>query len=173
LVPSDVIRFATFDELIAFEQLIAAFVDPGHNKYLWSARPSLRGFLLSPKFLGTATNLHLTMIADPYERLLDAHERGWAGERRSGMMIGRKRALSTTLKPLLIPRYRGFTFTAQARSIARGSLGQITAELWYFPLTPRVVQGKKGNTLIRQCDQRGEALGRAVTKSLSHVGSFL
>lgn len=187
LQPGDVIQFADITELATFEDVVAPLVEPSYNKEIWSQRPHIRNFIRPPKFNGTIADIELEVMADPYERLLDAHERGWklkgAGsyERTAEYSKG------------LINRYHGFSLTANAKSSGRGTVGQVQAELWYFPLrrrlekagtqTTRLYVDKTGNTrehirssqkdYLYKYDPLGEGLRRVVSVPKIETEKFM
>lgn len=134
LLPGNIISFGDITELAAFEEVLAHVVNPEHDVNLWAARIALRDLIRPPKFNGTIGNINLTVIENPYDRLLDAVDRGW----RVGRGVA-QRALSTEKSRQLIARFHGFGFTADAMSSGRGITGQIQTELWYYPLIPKVV----------------------------------
>ena len=83
--------------------------------------------------------MQLTVMADPYERLLYADQRGWVGEPK--MQVGKIREVSPQIAGEYVPKYKGFTLTAELRSSKPGLRGQqIQAELWYFSLTPHSIE---------------------------------
>ena len=100
-----------------------------------------------------------------YERLLNAGERGWKGG--PGRQVGKHHQLSSDVAADLIPRYRGFTLTAELRSSRPGLSGQqIQAELWYFPTPPGIQRagqiGSKTTTSgeVRRYTRRNDSLQR-------------
>ena len=173
LQPGDVIRFADITELTAFEDIIAGGVESKHDPELWAARPNLRDLIRPPKFNGTIADIKLTVMADPYERLLDAPKRGWKNGYARGTILGKKHELSSSFAANLIPRYRGFILTADAKSSGRGTIGQIQAELWYFPLTPQSNKaGENYRAVNRFRDDYGDTIKRIVTKPNFEAGRF-
>lgn len=137
LKPGDVIELKGIGELTAFEDLLAGAIDPYHNSRVWANRKRLSD-LIRPKakgitFNGSICNIKLIAMADPYERLLDAVDRGWKGQHLPGGSIGAGHKLSPEGEELLKPRYKGFVMTADTISSKPGDLGQLQAELWYFP----------------------------------------
>lgn len=179
LVHGDVIEFADIRELAAFEDLIAAEVDPKHEPEVWAARSKLRDLIRPPHFNGTIADIKLVVMADPYERLLDAKERGL--KPGSGNYV-----LSSELAKSLIPRYRGFILTATPKSSRPGEFGQIQAELCYFPVPPSLEKAgrtqhhsyklKSGDVIRytttlrndyikRNNNQEGKAINRVVTQA--------
>jgi hypothetical protein len=154
LQPGDVIRFADITELATFEDIIADSVDPKHDPERWAARPALRDLIKPPTFNGTITNIELAVMANPYDRLLDANKRGWKGSRK--LQLGRHHELASSVAAEFIPRYRGFILTAEPQSSRPGIRGQqIQAELWYFP-TPPVIKRAGRETSSYNVDKSGE-----------------
>jgi hypothetical protein len=139
LQPGNVIEFADIAELVAFEEVIASEVDPEYNPVIWASRQALRDLIRPPTFNGTMADIRLEVMADPYDRLLDARERGWKIGRGQGSF-----RLKSELAEELIPRYRGFTLLANPKSSRPGSLSQIQSELWYYP-TPLYVASHIGS----------------------------
>src|SRR4051794_1133380 len=136
LQSGDVIRFADIAELAAFEDMLAGVVAPKHDPELWAARTHLREHIKPPKYHGNIMNIELTVMEDPYKRLLDARERGWSSSSRE-MRLDNVPHVSPELAAGYLPKFKGFTLTAEPRSSQPGLRGQqIQAELWYFPLKP-------------------------------------
>jgi hypothetical protein len=150
LKPGTVIELADSTQLSAFEDLIAQSVDPNYNPDFWLARPKLRDLIRPPKFNGTIANIKLEVIGEPYERLLDARERGWQLGKGPG-----KFELSGESAQSRIEKYKGFSFTADAKSSGRGVIGQIQAELFYYPVYDRPE---------RHYDKEGKGVTRILTK---------
>lgn len=131
--PGDILEFADIPELVAFEDSIAQLVDPSSNPMLWANRVKISEFV-RPKykgklFIGTVADIKLIVMNEPYERLMDANERGMHFQHSRY-----RPPLSETNAPLKM-RYVGFSLAADARSSGRGSVGQIQAELWYYPVS--------------------------------------
>ncbi len=143
LQPGSSIQFSDATELHAFEDLLAPLVDSSYNAELWSGRTALNDLWRPEKFNGRITDLQLTVMSDPHDRLLDARERGWT------IIKGRsyKRTTDETLNG--IKNFVGFTFTGMARSTGRGNVGQIQAELWYGP-NPKYLRKFKAATYLRR-----------------------
>lgn len=140
LQPGDVIEFADITELPAFEDMVAAAVDPDMFACYsanWAGRVPLREFIRPPNFNGTIADIRLEVMDQPYERLLDARERGW---RLDGSQYER----FSELGQQSISHYRGFTLMADAKSSGRGIIGHMQTELWYYPLS--AIIGKNYNT---------------------------
>src|SRR4051794_30297011 len=97
LSPGDVIKLSNITELTAFEDMIVDIVQPDHNPDKWATREKLRDLIRPPRFNGTIADIELTVMADPYERLLDAPERGWQGGHGRGSVLGRKHKLTSQL----------------------------------------------------------------------------
>ncbi|MES2971628.1 MAG: hypothetical protein V4702_04870 [Patescibacteria group bacterium] len=188
LNPGDVIGFADMPELMAFEDLLAPLVDPLSNAVLWQTRPKLSDLLRPPTFNGTIRDITLTAMDEPYERLLDAKDRGWTMPRPSGSF--ERTQLGFEQK---VNRYLGFIFDAEAYSSGTGVKGRIAAELWYYPLpqllkkagsiTVYTAVTKNGDvstyTSVAKKDSyktlknRGEAIRRVVTKPRLDAERFL
>jgi hypothetical protein len=78
--PGTVVELSDITELAAFETCVAYNIDPDmvpSAREAWEARPHVRDLIRPPKFNGTIASIALEVMADPYERLLDAKERGW------------------------------------------------------------------------------------------------
>jgi hypothetical protein len=69
----------------------------------------------------------------PYERLLDACERGWKSS--PGSRLGRGNQLTPEQEGRIKGKYMGFVLTADAQSTGRSTIGHIQSELWYFPVS--------------------------------------
>jgi len=156
LYAGDVITFAHLSEMTAFEDLIAPLVEPDNNTAVWSMRPPLKDSLKPDKFFGNLLQPALTIMASPYDRLLDARSRGQKFPKGASNF-----ARNGSITDELIARCLGFVFTAETNSLAIGSKpAQIQAELWYYP-TPPVIKavGRKTRTLAS-----GEVTEYTVTK---------
>jgi hypothetical protein len=134
-------------------------------------------------------------MADPYERLLDAPERGWKSGKSKGTVLEKKHELSSSLAADLIPRYRRFILTAEPRSSRPGLRGQqIQAEMWYFPVPPIIIKTggnhiqryttrsgevheypgiRKNDSVGRQVGRLGEDLRRVVTRPRLEAERFI
>ena len=131
--PGNVIEIPDLNELILFEDLIAEDVDPDYDEYLWEARPDLEEYrlLVPTNFYGKLRSIELLVMENPYDRLLDANQRGWTFKKSSSKNLELTNELN---QKLLVPRYRGFALTAETHSSGRGVVGQIQAEMWYYPV---------------------------------------
>lgn len=177
LQPGEVIRFADMRELVLFEDLLAPLVDPLANVRLWEGRKQLGDILRPSKFYGTIRDITLEVMANPYEKLLDANERGWTFSGSTG-----NKARTQEGAELIIERYLGFTFDAEAHSSNPSFRGRIGAELWYFPSSHQLVKagsvvgfnvlknGEMSPRVLRNDSRKsrgnhtGEAIRRVVTK---------
>ena len=162
--PGDVIKLANVAELAAFEDMIAGVVEPNYDPELWAARAKLRDLIRPPKFNGTIANIELTVMDDPYERLLDAPDRDWSNA------SGKANTLSLKNAEGFAPRYKGFILTADARSSGRGSIGSIQAEMWYAPLIGK--KDKDSANYRRLRDSYGRTINRVVTKPKIQAEKF-
>ncbi len=129
LQPGNIFELSDITELAAFEGLVAPEVDPFYNHILWQSRLPLKELIRPPKFNGTIANIKLTVMNNPYDRLLDANQRGWKFKSRA-----QTHKLQSDISKAQIPNYRGFVFTGDAKSSGRGTIGQVQAEIWYYPL---------------------------------------
>lgn len=130
LRPGDVIKLADLTELVAFEDLVVAQVEPWYDHDLWESRVHLREYIRVPRFNGTIANIALTVMADAYERLVSAGERGLknsAGRGWDKYRLSEQRAEEYALS------YVGFEFTADGRSSRDRRRRQIQTEMWYYP----------------------------------------
>jgi hypothetical protein len=128
--PGTIIQLGGIARLAAFEDIVADRVDPNMTQSMrdaWAGRTVIKDMLRPPKFNGTITDIHLVVMEEPFERWLDARERGlqfYQGV--STRSDGRK-----TLNEEIINSVVGLNFVANARSSVKGSVGQIQAELYY------------------------------------------
>lgn len=142
LQPRDAIEFTDLAELPAFEDIVAAEIDPDmtpHQTVVWESRPHIKNYLRPPEFNGPMLNVRLEVMDDPYARLLDARKRGW---RFVGLTGTSTRELKSKFADRLIPRYRGFKFTADAHSSGKGTVAQVQSEMWYYPVPLTEVRGR-------------------------------
>ncbi|HSW97541.1 MAG TPA: hypothetical protein VLF89_06985 [Candidatus Saccharimonadales bacterium] len=130
LKPGNIIELADIRDLVRFEDIIAEGVYPGYDPELWAARTPLRELIKPAKFNGTIANIQLKVMADPYDRLLDADKRGWESMGKQG--LGKKFKLTEENEEAFKPTYLGFEITADGKSTSPGNRGQIQAELWYY-----------------------------------------
>ncbi len=132
LQPGDIIELTNITELPLFEDLVAADIDPtmtNTQKAGWAGRMAIKDLLRPPRFNGRITNIQLSVMKEPYEKLGNARERGWRFSSKGGQPQASKNPTERA-DDNSVP-YRGFGFTADARSTGRGIVGQIQAELWY------------------------------------------
>lgn len=132
-----VIELAKPSELVAFEDFIAAGINPEMSERQtndWDCRLDIGGIIRPPKFNGRITNIRLEPMEDPLRRLLDANERGLRFVK--GFVLSPLSHDENELQLLSQP-YRGFSLTADALSTGKGTVGQIRTELWYGPSAPR------------------------------------
>lgn len=153
LNPGDVISFADMRELMDFEELLAPLVDPKANLELWQARPKIGNLLRPPNYNGTPRDITLTTMSDPYDRLLDARERGWQFSHKG--KIGAERTEPESVRG----KYIGFIFDAEAHSTDFRKRGRISAELWYYP-TSRAIHkaGTKASSYITKDGEKHQYL---------------
>ena len=140
VAPGAVIEFADITELPLFEDQLAAEIDPEmtmREADAWAGRVAIRDLLRPTRptnFNGRFGDIVLTPMQEPYEQLITGPQRGIAFGYKGGLG-GSSAILSSEHAPLQIPRYRGFTFLANAISTGRGVVGQIQAELFYYPVS--------------------------------------
>ena len=130
LNPGDAVQLTDATQLAVFEDIVAHEVDPTmtpHEELMWAGRVALGGLIRPPKFNGTIENIELVVMDSPFERLLDARERGWK-------LVG---CGTPSHDDEVIESHRGFTLLADARSTGRGIIGQIQAELWFSKVSVR------------------------------------
>lgn len=131
LSPGAIIEFNDITELPAFEDALAEAIDPDMTparSEAWQGRVNIQNLIRPHKFYGRITDVHLEVMAEPYQRLIDARERGWQVGR------GGSYRLTSKFADQLIPQYRGFIFRATALR-GRMEIDQIRAELWYYPVS--------------------------------------
>jgi|GEM_PF-2980198 len=127
LQPGDVVTFDNMDQLVAFEDYIVAVVKPDFDPDKWASRMPLKSHFVIPDFRGSMQNIELTALEDPIQAYKTTSERGYKGR------FGAK--LSTEKEELFGPHFRGFAFMANAVSSGIGTVGQIRAEMYYYPVT--------------------------------------
>ena len=115
-----------FEDVIAL--YVAPWMTPTQNK-TWEARTDIRDSLRPLKFNGRMANIALHSMEDPIEALRTVRERGFKFKsgQRLGSRLVRLRDLDEHEEVL------GFSYTADAQSTGRGIIGQVQAELWYYP----------------------------------------
>ncbi|MEO8785105.1 MAG: hypothetical protein ABI221_02195 [Candidatus Saccharimonadales bacterium] len=150
IMPGDVITLASLKDLVDFENVMASAINPFIDQTLWAGRVSI-GELIRPKvkghlFNGNITDITLTAMNEPYERLLDAAARGVKSSRQGGQ-LGEKNVLSNKYSVEHTQEYKGFILQANASSSGRGLIGRIQSELWYAPLSPRI---RNAGTVVQQ-----------------------
>ncbi len=141
LVPNLQLDFTSFDELHSFEDLLAPLVDPDFDNEFWEARLRLEKLVRPAGLFGEISDISLTVMDKPYDRLQDARDRGW----EFGLTGNNRR----TPTKLAVQRYLGFVFRAYAASY--GKQRPLAAEVWYAPVSQRP-------------DTFGEGLRRIATK---------
>ncbi len=169
-VPGDILTFSSVSELRDFENLVANVVRPNYHQAAWSARTDIEE-LIRPKinghnFNGQLRDISLTVMDEPYLRLIDARERGIAFSNKGGLG-GSHAKLKGEYSMLNIPHYTGFQFQANAHSTGRGDIGKISTELWYFPF--RVKPGMEN----RSVDNDGKVIKRVIAKPQFELDSFI
>lgn len=158
LKPYDVINLADLTELVAFEDLIVADVEPNYDEQLWASRPHIRNFIRPPKFNGTIGGITLICMDDPYARLMDARDRG--------LILGSGNfGLSEEIRQQYAHRYHGFILTAEASSTHPGPLAQIQTEMWYYPYAvyPQTAVTKGDRLYYKRVNKAGESVVRNYT----------
>jgi hypothetical protein len=128
----NILEFNDLTELVTFEDTIAFDVDPDLDLDLWACRVNLREFMKPPKFNGRLINIKLVVMEKPYDRLLDANERGWSLQ--STASSAGVKITDPVNQQHIIPKMRGFVFVADASSSKGGVISQVQAEMWYYPL---------------------------------------
>ena len=167
VAPGDIITFDDITEVVKFEDVIAKAVDPfmnDANKDAWAARNKLNDELKVPKFNGRLLDISLTVMPDPYGRLLTRADRGLSIQ--SGGNHERPSAASAST----LISYTNFFFKATAKSSGKPAIGVIESELWYYPVALWGVQGN----LYKQFNANfGRSLSRAVTKPKLEKDKFI
>lgn len=176
LKPGTIIEFGDISEIPQFEDGIATTIDaevsqkfPLRSNRLdlnaWRGRTAITGLIRPPKFNGSVVDIKLEVMEDPYEQLVSADDRGWS----LGRGRGRKHLelhLSERSKSLT-ELYRGFKFTADAKSSGRGTIGQILTEMWYYPLSFNAGQQRQ-----RASNAGGCVVRRVVAKPIIEAENF-
>lgn len=176
LIPGDVIEFADITELPAFEDIVFAEIDPSmtdRQREAWMGRVALKDLIRPPKFNGSIANINLEVMENPYDRLLDANDRGWTFRGRGNGSLNYK--LTNQYAEELIPRYRGFVFTADAKSSGRGVVGQISTEIWYKPVPRYSAISKLGKSYsVKHANAyAGSSVTRTVAKPKMEIDRFI
>ena len=150
LRPGGIVRVSDVTQLHLFEELIAEQIDLKHDHALWAGRERLSDLIRPSKFNGSIVDLELEVMQDPYGVLLDIQKEGrrFVGNRRQPTEASRDR----------IEQGKGFMLMATPRSSGRGAIGQIQAEIFYYP------------TDLHDTYRRG--FSRLVTKPILEVGDF-
>ncbi len=126
LVPGNILSFDTSTDLVNFEDIVARQIAPRMTPLqqgLWAARLPLTEHIRPDKFYGRLATITLEVMANPYDRLVDARERGL----KMGLGSFNKR---------LIPEQDltyGFIFRAEAYSSGKGCVAEVNTEMWYMP----------------------------------------
>lgn len=157
-------------ELRPLEDLIARRVDPSMNSWeptveIWNQRPKTAEQLRLPKFNGRITDITLQVMHEPYERIVDARQRGWSFP--NNVTYDRTSELNKeTLK-----NYVGLTLAGQCISTGRSSIGQFQAELWYFPVP--IFVNNRGRVKQKFDAYGGISVMTAVTKPRIETEKFV
>jgi hypothetical protein len=139
--PGTVIELTDVTLLPAFEDIVAASIQPvmtDPQREAWEGRRDAKQVVRPIGHHGGIVALELSVMSDPFERLVDARARGWVLSKGSGN-FNRDAANNQQT----IARFVGFIMIADAKSSGKGTIGQIQAELWYGPV---------GNTSNRKKD---------------------
>jgi hypothetical protein len=145
----ELIALKDVDELEIFEYLVAESINPNFKPEKWRDSTPI-GELLRPTidgniFNGRFSDIVLTVIDEPYKRLIDAPARG-ISFLKGGGQLGKGSTLASKVAKELIPMYKGFILEANVNSTGRYVIGKIQTELWYGPFTPRA--SKDGDNVI-------------------------
>jgi hypothetical protein len=143
LKPGDVIEFGDITQLPEFEDLVAMNMFPDMTQIqlnAWKGRAGLRDIIRPPKFNGTISDIQLEVMADPYQQLMTARDRGWTFPTSRPSPRTNEFAQDAEISS------EGFVFTANAKSSGVGVVGQIQTEIWYVPV-PRYARSKAFTTL--------------------------
>ncbi|HSW37585.1 MAG TPA: hypothetical protein VLG37_04440 [Candidatus Saccharimonadales bacterium] len=151
LYPGRVLDFGRLDDLHPFEDDIAPLVDPTYDRDTWLGRVPLKGLLTPDGFHGRVDDISLTVMAEPYERLLNARQRG------KRINPGRYER-TTKASQAQIGQFLGFTFKAAAYTGRQSKVSPLEAEIWYAPISASN-GGSRGGAMVY-----GMALRRIVTK---------
>jgi len=126
LTPGDSVLLEDLSQLPTFEDLLAAEFEPDVTlkmREAWMGRVAIGELIRPPKFHGRISDIHLTVMEEPFDRLYDAVERG--------LSFGKNHPNSRTRGSRSSESIIGFILTTNARSSGRGLIGQIQSELWY------------------------------------------
>jgi len=134
LVPGDAILLENVDQLAAFEDAVAYEIDPSMTQGMrdaWMARAALKELIRPAKHRGRISDITLIVMDEPFERLMDARERGWRFQRTIYGTELPGGSQHHTKDETAIDSYQGYILTANAHSSGRGVIGQVQSELWY------------------------------------------
>lgn len=198
LKAGDRISLATLADLRSFEDLVAGEIRPDLDIHAWSTRNDIDE-LIRPKvkgntFHGRITDIDLTVMDEPYERLVDAVERGLSFTKKGGRG-GAQSRLTTDNSIQSLSLYRGYYVRANAHSSGHGVVGQISTEMWIYPITTRVQKAgtvkkelrttsdgtqyeytytlKKDSASVPSLDQLGRTVNRVVAVPSYNAEAFV
>lgn len=161
IVPGNVLQFDTIRELVAFETLLAGAIDPQLNDArdrIWNDRDEVSRYLKPPKFIGSFLNIALTVMPNPYERIVDARSRGWK------MYTPGRFERDSDLNRSTIEYFTGFCFTAIAKTTGKPAAEVVEAEMWYYPTTNTRLCLATDPDKQRPSNHNGPSIQRTVTK---------
>lgn len=171
LTPGNIIEFSDISELPEFEDLIAQQVDPSMTsitKSYWDCREHIKNRLRPTKFNGRISDIQVSIMEDPYDKLSTAKERGW---KFGG---GRNYERGEEFISNFASRYVGLNFTANAISSGRGIIGQLQAEIYYFPTSISWVSSPNGSRIHKSTSTHGGAtVVRAIAKPKLETDNFI
>ncbi len=174
LLPGTVIKFGDIQQLREFEDVVATAIAPdmtATQRQAWEGRSNIVDSIRPPKFNGRMVDVELEVMDEPYERLLDARERGWALSKGAAHRMTNEHNLEQS------ERYVGLSLTADAKSTRRREVGQVQAELWYGPVPTRPqshlrLDNTKGR-IIHSAPYGGQPIKRVITKPKLETEKFI
>ncbi len=182
LKPGMVVEIGALDKLPAFENMVAESIDPNMTvmrREAWDGRQSVKelvrpsryprtGRKLPVSFNGSVVDIMLEAFDDPYDQLVTARSRGLRilGQAGGGN-FGHFRRNTEDNPNTGVDQYHGFQLTATATSTGRGTIGQVQAELFYFPVARTSFGGSQAR------NNGGSSICRALTAPIIEPENFV
>lgn len=157
LDPEVAIKFDTISELKAFEDIIAAQVNPLFDQEVWRRRPSIESFIKPSRFNGRLSDITLTPMKDPiddFRATVDANERFQQYATPSRRDIYKYRQWKSY--------FLGFNFSATPLSSASKINSTVGLKIWYTPVIP--LSGEGFGPVGPILDKDGNTVRRIITK---------
>lgn len=142
LKPGDKIYLSEVTELPGFEDRLIDSLYPdwemASSRVLWEGRTRLQNLITPQRHFGRIIDVSLELMPEPFERLMDARERGIKFTEKGGLPF---KKLSDETRDLFRENTVGFVFGGDAVVSGIGQAASIYAELWY---TPSYMSPKRG-----------------------------